>query len=217
MLITDYLSSNIRFWILFWFDPFHRARDVLEAFFDRDLACTLACLFFSSDLANFLPQESHVNGFSPAKSGDKWKLSYIGILLVRLWTEWFVLFVKIQIISILVLKSYSETFGGVVSRQLKKVPNPSVFLLYKTDKCPFQRMSFVSSDNYFKNNSLKTINKDESQPNSCCTFWLIPTCVSSDVCCEMVWPTKWSHTYPALERLLACKYLQWVAGTSSGV
>ena len=41
---------------------------VLEAFFDRDLACTLACLFFSSDLANFLPQESHVNGFSPAKS-----------------------------------------------------------------------------------------------------------------------------------------------------
>ena len=39
---------------------------VLEAFFDRDLACTLACLFFSSDLANFLPQESHVNGFSPA-------------------------------------------------------------------------------------------------------------------------------------------------------
>ena len=89
---------------------------VLEAFFDRDLACTLACLFFSSDLANFLPQESHVNGFSPAKSGDKWKLSYIGILLVRLWTEWFVLFVKIQIISILVLKSYSETFGGEVSR-----------------------------------------------------------------------------------------------------
>ena len=121
------------------------------------------------------------------------------------------MFIEIQIISILVLKSYSETFGGVVSRQLKKVPNPSVFLLYKTDKCPFQRMSFVSSDNYFKNNSLKTINKDESQPNSCCTFWLIPTCVSSDVCCEMVWPTKWSHTYPALERLLACKYLQWVA------
>ena len=62
---------------------------VLEAFFDRDLACTLACLFFSSDLANFLPQESHVNGFSPAKSGDKWKLSYIGIVGKTVnWVIW---------------------------------------------------------------------------------------------------------------------------------
>ena len=44
---------------------------VLEAFLDRDLAWTLACLFFSSDLANFLPQESHVKGFSPTKSKGK--------------------------------------------------------------------------------------------------------------------------------------------------
>lgn len=38
---------------------------VEEAFLDLDFEWTLACLFFSSDLANFLPQASHVNGFSP--------------------------------------------------------------------------------------------------------------------------------------------------------
>ena len=36
-------------------------------FFDLDLAWTLACLFFSSDRANFRPHESQVNGFSPRK------------------------------------------------------------------------------------------------------------------------------------------------------
>jgi len=38
---------------------------VEEAFLDLDFEWTLACLFFSSDLANFLPQASHVKGFSP--------------------------------------------------------------------------------------------------------------------------------------------------------
>ena len=38
---------------------------VEEAFLDFDFEWTLACRFFSSDLANFLPQASHVKGFSP--------------------------------------------------------------------------------------------------------------------------------------------------------
>jgi hypothetical protein len=33
------------------------------------LACTLACLFLSSERANFLPQVSQPKGFSPAMSG----------------------------------------------------------------------------------------------------------------------------------------------------
>ena len=48
-------------------DPTSPEVAVEEAFLDRVLAWTLACLFFSSERANFLPQESQVNGFSPSK------------------------------------------------------------------------------------------------------------------------------------------------------
>ena len=39
-----------------------------EAFFDLDFAWTLACRFFSSERANFRPQLSQENGFSPENS-----------------------------------------------------------------------------------------------------------------------------------------------------
>lgn len=38
---------------------------ILASFFIFCFKCTLACLFFSSLRANFLPQTSHENGFSP--------------------------------------------------------------------------------------------------------------------------------------------------------
>lgn len=128
---------------------------VLEAFLDRDLAWTLACLFFSSDLANFLPQESHVKGFSPAKREEEWTLCYIRTSFKDKLIRAVCTFFERQI-------DFSLTYGSF---------------------------------------NISVLGKD--RPLSDCSL----TCVSSDVCCEMVWPTEWSHTYPALERLLACKYL----------
>ena len=67
---------------------------VEEAFLDLDFEWTLACLFFSSDLANFLPQASHVNGFSPKK--NEFQLVFTP-QLICVYLYVFVFFFRIQV------------------------------------------------------------------------------------------------------------------------
>ena len=73
-----------------------------DCLLDLCLRCTFACLFFSSLRANFLPQVSHVKGFSPVwvlMWVVKWSDLLKDLIQMRHWNGFWPVWIRICLVS----------------------------------------------------------------------------------------------------------------------